>query len=219
MNSAWRSWHRTAENSPAPGGMLWAELKSHKHLCDDCQQSTNIWCRFTYRLWFRIMTDIFYRWECSIFQYQTMCKSSFELGLVCKTFVIKMTETNKHTCETPLLFFGKLNKVIFPSQPKTLLWRHSSRASPVQCCRWCWWVYSCSRSGWRVHALALPGEMPIQGIPLFMTSWRAMLENFPKLIRTRKECIWHRNTVICPNVFCFFLLWPCLSWESNSLTV
>ncbi len=31
------------------------------------------------------------------FQYQTMCKSSVELGLVYKTFV------NKHTWETPLL--------------------------------------------------------------------------------------------------------------------
>ncbi len=71
------------------------------------------------------MTGIFYGWDCSIFQYQMMCKSSVELGLVYKTFV------NKHTWETPLLprknklhplftagFFGKLNKVIFPSQPK-----------------------------------------------------------------------------------------------------
>ncbi len=51
-------------------------------------------------------------------------------GLVYKTFV------NKHTWETPLLprknklhplfnagFFGKLNKVIFPSQPKTHFFR------------------------------------------------------------------------------------------------
>ncbi len=72
-----------------------------------------------------------YSWDCSIFQYQTMCKSSVELGLVYKTFV------NKHIWETPLLpgktncihrlrnagFFGKLNNVIFPSQPKTHFFR------------------------------------------------------------------------------------------------
>ncbi len=28
---------------------------------------------------------VFYSWDCSIFQYQTMCKSSVELGLVYKT--------------------------------------------------------------------------------------------------------------------------------------
>ncbi len=75
---------------------------------------------------------IFYSWDHSIFQYQTMCKSSVEPGLVYKTFI------NKHTCETPLLprkktncihcscnavFFGKLNKVIFPSQPKAHFFR------------------------------------------------------------------------------------------------
>ncbi len=75
------------------------------------------------------MTGIFYSWDCSIFQYQTMCKSSVELGLVYKTFV------NKHTCETDpekqtastdhvtLCSFGKLNKVIFPLQPKTHFFR------------------------------------------------------------------------------------------------
>ncbi len=70
-----------SENSWAPG----------------CGQNTDIWCLFTYSLQFRIMTGIFYSWDRSIFQYQTMCKSSIELGLVYKTFV------NKHTCETPLL--------------------------------------------------------------------------------------------------------------------
>ncbi len=77
-----------------------------------------------------LMPLIFYSWDCSIFQYQMMRKSSVELGLVYKTFV------NKHTWETPLLprknklhplfnagFFRKLNKVIFPSQPKTHFFR------------------------------------------------------------------------------------------------
>ncbi len=44
-----------------------------------------IWCSFTYSLRFRIMTGIFFRWDCSIIQYQTMCKSRVELGLVYKT--------------------------------------------------------------------------------------------------------------------------------------
>ncbi len=97
----------------------------------DHQQNTDIWCRFTYHLQFWIMTVIFYSWDCSILKHQTMCKSSVVLGLVYKTFV------NKHTWETPLLprknklhhylhnarFFGKLNKVIIPSQPKTHFFR------------------------------------------------------------------------------------------------
>ncbi len=45
------------------------------------------------------LDGIFYS---SIFQYQTMCKSSVELGLVYKSFV------NKHTCKS-LLLPGKTN--------------------------------------------------------------------------------------------------------------
>ncbi len=86
-----------SEKSQAPGRAPWAELKSDKHLSAYCQQNTDIWCRFTYHLQFWIMTGIFYSWDRSIFQYQTMCKSSVELGLVYKTFV------NKHTCKTLLL--------------------------------------------------------------------------------------------------------------------
>ncbi len=79
-----------------------------------------------YGLHFWIMTGIFYSWDSSIFQYQIMRKYRVGLGLVYKMFV------NKHICETLLLpqktnssrnagFFGKLNKVIFPLQPKTQL--------------------------------------------------------------------------------------------------
>ncbi len=71
-----------SEKSRAPGGAPWAELKSDEHLSADWKQNTDIWCRFTYRLQFWIMTGNFYSWDCSIFQYQTMCKSSVELGLV-----------------------------------------------------------------------------------------------------------------------------------------
>ncbi len=49
------------------------------------------------------MTGILYSWVRFIFQYQTMRKSSIELGLVYKTFV------NKHTWKTLLLPPGKKN--------------------------------------------------------------------------------------------------------------
>ncbi len=101
--------------------------------CTNCQQNTGIWCSFTYRLHFRIMTGIFYRWDHSIFQYQTMCKSSIELVLFIKHSSPKWQEqtntraklccfpgkTNCIHCSCNTGFFGKLNKVIFPSQPKT----------------------------------------------------------------------------------------------------
>ncbi len=74
-----------SENSRAPGGAPWAELKIEEHLSADRQQNTDIWCCFTYRLQFWIITGIFYSWDRSIFQYQTMCKSSVELGLVYKS--------------------------------------------------------------------------------------------------------------------------------------
>ncbi len=33
-----------SENSRAPRGAQWAELKSDEHLSADCQQNTDIWC-------------------------------------------------------------------------------------------------------------------------------------------------------------------------------
>ncbi len=58
-----------SENSRAPGGVSWAELKSDEHLSADREQTKDIWCRFTHRLQFWIMTGIFYSWDRSIFQY------------------------------------------------------------------------------------------------------------------------------------------------------
>ncbi len=108
------------ENIWAPGGAPWAELKSDEHMSADHKQNTDIWCHLTYCLRFWIMTGIFYSWDRSIFQYQTMCKSSIELGLVYKTFVKKHSrtpllprKTNYIHCLRDAGFFGKLNKVIF----------------------------------------------------------------------------------------------------------
>ncbi len=79
------------EKSRAPEGMPWVEQKSDEHLSSYQQQNTDICCHLTYHMQFWIMTGIFYSWDCSIFQYQTMCKSSIELGLVYKTFIKKPT--------------------------------------------------------------------------------------------------------------------------------
>ncbi len=87
-----------SEKSRAPGGAPWAELKSDEHLSAITKKTHRFDVSLTIcssEIW--IMTRIFYCWDCSIFQYQTMIKSSVDLGLVYKTLV------NKHTCETPLL--------------------------------------------------------------------------------------------------------------------
>ncbi len=133
---------------------------------------TDIWCRFTYRLQFWIMTGIFYSWDRSIFQYQTMCKSSIELGLVYKTFIIK------HAWETPLLPRKKQNastvyvtlgssgswtRLCFPYNQKhtSLETFFLSKSCPVLPNEAHWWARSSSRSGRCVHGCVLPGEMPI----------------------------------------------------------
>ncbi len=126
---------------------------------------TNIWCRFTYRLQFWIMTGIFYSWDRSIFQYQTMSKSSVELGLVYKTFV------NKHTCETPLL--PRKTNCIHCSRNAGFFWEAEQgyislttkntsleRFFPSESCAVLpdearWWARSCSRSGVRFSKLSL----------------------------------------------------------------
>ncbi len=159
------------------------------------------------------MTKIFYSCDCSIFQYQTMYKSSIELGLVYKTFV------NKHTCETPLLtrknklyhvtlcYLGNLNKVIFPLQPKTHFFRDSAAETQMKCI------------DGRALALALVDacegaffqeKCPYKGVPQSFTSARAMIEkSFPKLVRTQKEDFYHRNTQSYFQIV-FLKLWPCL---------
>ncbi len=117
-----------SEKSWAPGGVPWAELKSNKHLraAADCQHTTVIWCRFTYHLQFWIMTGIFYSWDRSIFQYQTMFKSSVELGLVYKTFVNKhfwnyIADLEKQTASTvhvTLGSSGSWTRLSFPYNQK-----------------------------------------------------------------------------------------------------
>ncbi len=159
-----------SEKSRAPGGVPWAELKSDEHLSADREQNTDIWCHFTYCLQFWIMTGIFYSWDRSIFQYQTMCKSSVNWALFIKRSSTNTLEklrccsgkTNCIHCLRNARFFGKLNKVIFPSQPKTHFIRdipffRESRAVQPNEVRW----WARSHSGRCVHGRVLPGEMPI----------------------------------------------------------
>ncbi len=65
------------------------------------------------------------------------------------------------TVHVTLGCFGKLNKVIFPSQPKTHFFR-DVLPERVPCSATDWSVLiGCSRSGRCVHGCVLPGEMPI----------------------------------------------------------
>ncbi len=169
------------------------------------------------------MTWIFYSWDRSIFQHQTICKYSVELGLVYKTFV------NKHNWEKlswktncihvlhNVGFFGKLNKVLFPSQPKTHFF---SDILPKQ--------VPCSRMKHVDGALLL-----------FLWSMRARARSFGRnahissstlvyvKIHDRKH-LWNlykpRSKIFGTEILCytsklFLKLCPCLAWESNSLTV
>ncbi len=150
-----------SEKSRAPGGAPWLELKSDEHLSADCQQNTYIWCRFTYHLQLRIMTGIFYSWDRSIFQYQTMCRSSAELGLVYKMFINKHTWETASTVHVTLGSSWSWTRLSFPHNQKhtslETFFPSESRAVLPDEARW----WARSRSGRCVHGHVLAGEMPI----------------------------------------------------------
>ncbi len=119
-------------------------------------------------------------------------------------------------------FCGKLNKVIFPSQPKTHFFRDILHER-----------VPCSAAGWSAlinDALALPLVDACTGafflekcqfkefhhrLPFSKSHDR---KSSPKLVHTRKwDFLAQKYSVIRPN--CFWKLCPCLAWESNSLTV
>ncbi len=153
------------------------------------------------------MTGIFYSWDCSVFQYQTMCKSSVELGLIYKTLV------NKHTCETPLLprktncihclrnagFFGKLNKVIFPLQPKTHFFRDILPERVLfSAAEWSTLMDALLLSRWSMHARVCSSgrNAHIRSSTVVYVSKSHDWKNSQKLVRTRKWNFWHRNTLL-----------------------
>ncbi len=159
-----------------------------------------------------------------------MCKSSVELGLVYKTFVNKTLEKlhccpEKQTISTVHVTvgcFGKLNKVIFPSQPKnTSLETFFPSESVLQPADW-------SALMGALFALTLVDagasgaffweKCPYRSSTVVYVIKNNDRKNSPKLVRIRKWDFWHRNTLLYIQTF-FFKLCPCLAWESNSLTV
>ncbi len=118
----------------------------------------------------------FYRRDHSIFQYQTMCKSSVELALFIKHSSLKWREqTNtqnsvasleKQTASTVHITLGSLEswtKLSFPHNQK-----HTFSETFFS-------SKSCAALLLTLMYLLL-GKLPIQGILPFMTSWRAMIE-------------------------------------------
>ncbi len=115
MQSSWR--HGVG------GAKEWRALER------DHQQNTDIWCRFTYCLYFRIMTGVFYSWGRSSFQYQTMCKSSSNWALFIKrsttNILVKLhccpEKQTASTVHVTLGYFGKANLYISLTAKTTLL--------------------------------------------------------------------------------------------------
>ncbi len=226
-------------NSRAPGGVPWAELKSEEHLSADHQQNRDIWCRFTYHLQFWIMNFYLLYLFRSFRSFIAGTAPSFSIKRCAYpasnwALFIKRSSTNTLEklrccpgktkcihCLRNAVFFGKLNNVIFPLQPKTHFFRDILPEHVP--CRYCRMKHVdgrfCSRAGRCVHGRVLPGEMPIQGVPPFITSWRAKIKK--KLSETGKKpgrvYLAQTYSVIHPNRC--LKLWPCLAWESNSLTV
>ncbi len=156
-----------------------------------------------------------------------MCKSSVELGLVYKTFVNKTLEKlhccpEKQTISTvhvTLGCFGKLNKVIFPHNQKhtsleTFFPSESRAALPIEAC----WlaalapVDACTDAFFRE-------KCPYKE---FHRRLRHQEQRSKKTLRNLYEPgseIFGTEILCYKSNFFFFLLCPCLAWESNSLTV
>ncbi len=106
------------------------ELKSDKHL-SAITNKTDIWCRFTYCLQFWIMTGYFIAGTAPSFSIKRCANPASNWALFIKrsstnTFEKLRCCPGKTNCIHRLRnagFFGKLNNVIFPSQPKTHFFR------------------------------------------------------------------------------------------------
>ncbi len=175
------------------------------------------------------MTGIFYSWDRSIFQYQTMCKSSVELGLVYKRLSTNTLEklrccpgkTNCIHCLHNAGFFGKLNKVIFPSQPKTHFFR-DILPERVLCsaAEWSALMGALLLMLWSMRARARSSGRNAH----IRSSTRVYVMKSHDRKKLSETCtnlevrfLAQKYSVRSPN--CFLKLCPCLAWESNSLTV
>ncbi len=176
--------------------------------------------RITQPLQFWIMNGIFYIWDGSIVQYQTVWKSCVNWALFINRSSTNTLEklcccprkTNCIHCLRNAGFFGKLNKVIFPSQPKTHFFRYIllKRVPCSSIAEWkCWWP--ALLQSMRAWARSSGRNAHIRSSTVVYVSKSHDRK------KTRKLDFWHRNTVMHPNSF--LKLCPCLAWESNSLTV
>ncbi len=155
-----------------------------------------------------------------------MCKSSVELGLVYKRSSTKhlrnsIAAPEKQTISTvhvTLGCFGKLNKVIFPSQPKTHFFR-DILPERVPCSAADWSVLiGCSRSGRCVHGRVLPGR----NAHIRSSTVVYVIKNNDR--KKLSETCTNPEVRFLAQKYCytsnfFFKLCPCLAWESNSLPV
>ncbi len=159
-----------------------------------------------------------------------MCKSSVELGLVYKRSSTKhlrnsIAAPEKQTISTVHVTVGcfrKLNKVIFPSQPKTHFFRDilPERGPCCQPADWSELMGALSLSLWSMRA-----QTRSYGRNAHIRSSTVVYviknNDRKKLSETctnpEVRFLAQKYSVIRPN---FFLkLCPCLAWESNSLPV
>ncbi len=213
-----------SENSRAPGGAPWAELKSDEHLSTDHQQNAEIWCCLTYHLQFWIMTGIFIAGTAPSFSIKR-CANPVSIWAL----FIKHSSTNTlaklHCCpenqtastvHVTLGSFGTLNNVIFPLQPTTHFFRDilpervpsSALMGALLLSLWS----MCARvrsSGRNAH---------IRSSTLHYVrkshDWKKLSDT---CTNPEGRFLAQKYSVILPNRF--LKLWPCLAWESNSLTV
>ncbi len=172
------------------------------------------------------MTGIFYSWDCSIFQYQRCANPASNWALF-----IKRSSTN--TLEKLHCCSGKTN-CIHCSRNAVLFWeteqgylslttkKHTSletffpsesRAVQPNEARW-----SLSLRSTRARARSSGRNAHIR------SSHRRLRQQEPWLKKLSETCtnpegrfLPQKYSVILPNRF--LKLWPCLAWESNSLTV
>ncbi len=185
----------------------------------DHQQNSYIWCRFTYRLQFWIMTGSFIAETAPSFSIKRCANPASNWALFIKHSSMNTLEklccfpgkTNCIHCLRNAGFLGKLNKVIFLSQPKTHYFR-DILSEPFPCSR-----KSCVDG--RTLSLApvdvcmgsfSRGKCPYKSSTVVYISKSHDLKNSQKLGRTRKWGFWHRNTV----QIVFLKLCPCLAWET-----
>ncbi len=193
-----------------------------KHLSADRQQNTDIWCPFTYESW----PGSFIAETAPSFSIKRYAKYSVELGLVYKTFVqqtqlrnsVALLKTNCIHVLHNVGFFGKLNKVLFPSQPKTHFFRDHSSPSKSRAAgdEARWWGALCFSSGRCVHGPRSSGRNA------HISSSTLVYVKIHDRKNISETCTNPGSKIFGTEILCytsklFLKLCPCLAWESNSL--